>query len=224
MKIKSTLQAVVLSLGLTSAANAANYTFAYSVNAGDGVGANTVNANSTPAGLSVAVTGWTTSNLTTFNQVSVGQYGSNGLGVKNGFGDSHTVDNSGNVDFLLFYFGGASVDINTVSIGYVSGDSDFKYWIGNTGNVATLFGGTGTSVNGGGGPSSYTINGSNIFGTYILIGANPNPGNTYDNFKLSGMTVSTNSNIPGVPDAGSTVALLGLALAGLAALKRRVAA
>ncbi len=212
MKTKSILTTAVLALGLISSASAA--TFSFGGGAGDGVGTNTMNFSSTPVGTTVSVTAWTTSNQSTFSQVSVGQY-SGGLGVKNSSGDAHTVDNSGNIDMLLFAFSGP-VTLTNLSIGYVSGDSDFKYWVGNTNNVATLFGSSGTVVNGGSNPASYGISGG---GNYLLVSAKP--GDWNDSFKLSGLTFTTNSNIPGTPDAGSTLAIFGLALAGLAAAKRR---
>src|SRR6185503_7537677 len=105
MKSNIIISAAGIFLGLVSATSAA--TFSFAGGAGDGSGTNTLNFSSVPAGINVAVTGWTY-NGSTYSQVSVGQY-SGGLGVKNSSGDSHTVDNDGNVDFLRFAFS-TSVD------------------------------------------------------------------------------------------------------------------
>lgn len=53
---------------------------------------------------------------------------SGGLGVRKGRGDSHTVDNSGNNDFIAFYFS-ESVETNAVQLTSY-GDTDISVWMG----------------------------------------------------------------------------------------------
>ena len=208
------LGALLVVFASAASMQAATVNFDFTGNAGDGVGTNTRNFNSSPAGISVAVTGWAF-NGTTFIQGSVGQY-SGGLGIRNTpDDDSHTVDNSGYIDYMLFHFSQA-IDINSVSFGYVEGDSDFKYWIGNTGTIATLTGSGGFSVFGGSSPSLFNINAGNLTGTWIAIAAEPAAGDRDDHFKISAMNVSTK-----VPDSASTIMLMSLGLAGLVALRRR---
>ena len=122
---------------------------------------------------------------------------------------------------LLFSFS-QSIDLSLLTTGYVYGDSDFRYWTSTSVvTAASLFGtgSGGTDVNGGSVGASYGIAGTGI--RTLLVAASPAGGGN-DYFKVLGL--QTTSNIPGTPDAGSTVALLGLALAGLAFAKRRFAA
>lgn len=163
-----------------------------------------------------------------FVAANVGQY-SGGLGVSNTTeglnpgSPNHAVDNyPGNVDYLRFTFT-SSVTLTKVAFGWYQTDDDFKYWIGTNLTTASLLSG-GTSVNGtGAGSTGYGISGS---GNTLWIAAQPDTnawGFSY--FKVNTLTFTTGSDTTvSTPDAGSTVALLGLALAGLAFAKRRFGA
>lgn len=147
-----------------------------------------------------------------WRSASVGQY-SGGLGVTNSSGSDggspqHAVDNNGWKDYLILQFSGV-VDVGSVALGWVSGDSDFTYRIGGSlTSVRSTVGGT--SVNGGSSSASYSINAGNTADTFFSLAANPGGSNDY--FKLNAVTVDTTTR---VPDHGSTVVLLGVALVGL---------
>ncbi len=205
---------------LASAAslNAVTVNFAFTAGGSD---TTSVVKASNPTGLTATVTAWSTTNGTSWTQESITQNGSYGMGVRTDNYDSHTVDNSTRKDFLLFSFGGTSVDVNSITFGYVDGDSDFRWSVGNTNNLSTLFS-TGTDVDGVSyDPVTFNINAGNAMGTYLLLGAKPDSSN--DRFKVSGLNVSYTvpTNTPGVPDGGSTVILMGSALAGLGLIARR---
>jgi hypothetical protein len=256
MKIKAIISsASFVALCLAGPVNAATFTFGGNSNGtvGNSVGPS---GSSGVGATTVTATGFafygSSSGTATVVSRAVGQY-SGGLGVNAGStyvgsywnptyidptsNPQHTIDNNNNgngsyisVDMILFTFN-QSVTFTSLSLGYVSGDSDFRYWVGGAGSTAaSLFGtgGTGSATNGGVGgtdvsggssPADYTIGGT---GMYLLVAARP--GMTNDYFKIDGISFTTGGNIPGTPDAGSTVALLGLALAGLGFAKRRLGA
>ncbi len=91
-----------------------------------GAGSVSVNASAfsrTPAGA------WSTAYLGSFG---------GGLGVtdsgEDGAGTSHTVDNSGNMNYVLFEFS-QPVLVDSAFLGYVVTDSDMTVWIGNVPNA-----------------------------------------------------------------------------------------
>ncbi|WP_414664956.1 hypothetical protein [Horticoccus sp. 23ND18S-11] len=210
----------IAALASAASLNAVTVNFAFTVSGGD---VTTVTKASSPTGLTATVTAWSTAdNGANWTQESITQNGSYGMGVRTDSYDSHTVDNSSRKDFLLFSFGGTSVDVNSVTFGYVDGDSDFRWSVGNSNSLSSLFS-SGTDVNGVSyDPVTFNINAGNTLGQYLLIGAKP--GDTNDRFKVSGLNVSyseRSTNTPGVPDGGSTVILMGSALAGLGLIARR---
>jgi len=168
-------------------------------------------------GVSVTVTA-TSWDGSAWRTASVGRY-SEGLGVSNSSGwdansPQHATDNNGWDDYLVFQFS-EPVDVGSVYLGWVSNDSDFRYWIGNTqSDVRTTAGGTG--VSGGSSPNLYNINGGDLTGTYFSIAASLTSSNDY--FKVKKLTFE---RVPSVPDEGATAALLGLGLLGVLALRRR---
>jgi hypothetical protein len=117
---------------------------------------------------------------------------------------------------LLFSFS-SSVSLSQITLGSVSGDSDFRYWIGDSASTAdSLFGdGTGgTNVIGGSSPASYLLGGT---GFNILVSSRPFQSN--DSFRIKPLVVNNS-----VPDSGATFTILGLGCLGLAGLKRRMSA
>jgi hypothetical protein len=219
MKTTNLLSVLGLSLALATSASAVTFNFAL------GNSGLTPSKTYTVDGLTVTVTAhsWTGSNWD--GNAKVGQYNGGGLGVTNSGNDgSHTVDSSGWVDYLKFSFAPVPVDVNSVSIGYVSNnaDSDFRYWLNNSGALSST---GGTAVNGSG-PGSYNIAlGSNTEWNYLIIAADrDNSGNRNNEFKISGLTVTTTPRVPNntVPDAGSTLALFALGLMGLVGLRKRL--
>jgi hypothetical protein len=76
----------------------------------------------------VTAKAWSLNDVTgVIDSAFLGAY-SGGLGVTNTDGDSHTVDNGGNTDFVAFFFS-EEVDINSVFLS-TFGDTDMTAWIG----------------------------------------------------------------------------------------------
>ncbi|MBL9186046.1 MAG: VPDSG-CTERM sorting domain-containing protein [Opitutaceae bacterium] len=223
MKLKTLFSSAVLALGLGSVAHAATFTYNFATNGSDVL---TASPSSATAGApSVSVTAWSTTNFTSWTQGNVTQNGSAGMGARTHNNDSHTVDNGTRFEFLLFSFG-AAVDVNSFRLGYIDGDSDYRWSVGNTSNLTTLYS-TGTDgFNAPLSPSVQSINPSNILGSYLLLGTTPNSNYDDDRFKVNQLIVDYTTPPPtqGVPDSGATLILLGLGLLGLAGLKRRMAA
>lgn len=208
----------IAALASAASLHAVTVNFAFTASGSD---TTSVVKASNPTGLTATVTAWSTTNGTSWTQESITQNGSYGMGVRTDSNDSHTVDNSSRKDFLLFSFDGMSVDVNSVTFGYVDGDSDFRWSVGNTNNLSSLFA-SGTDVNGVSyDPVTFNINAGNALGSYLLLGAKPSSDN--DRFKVSGLNVSYTvpTNTPGVPDGGSTAILMGSALAVLGLISRR---
>ncbi|MBL9199697.1 MAG: VPDSG-CTERM sorting domain-containing protein [Opitutaceae bacterium] len=230
MKHTKMLTAALAAFSLAGAANAATFTYQFHGASGNVATASPTSINglavNNPANVgapTVTVTGWyTENNGGSFSSRDVRQNGTNGLGV-----GSHTVDNNGDLEYLLFYFGGASVDVNSFTIGFVdhtgwyvgsASNADYRWSVGN-GPLTTLYS-TGSNVNNDA-TGTFSVNGANALGTYFMIGVKP--GDTNDGFKVSAINFNytTPPSTQGAPDSGSTVALLGLGLLALAALKRR---
>lgn len=219
LKSSNLLSVLGLSLALASSASAITFNFT------SGNSGLSSSKTYTVDGLTVTVTAHSWSGSAWDNNAKVGQYNGYGLGVTNSANDgSHTVDSGGWVDYLKFSFAPVPADVNSVSIGYEGrdSDSDFRYWLNNTGSLSSS---GGTFVNGNG-PGNYNIAlGSNTEWNYLIIAADrDNTGNDVNEFKISGLTVTTTPRVPNnnVPDAGSTLVLFALGLAGLVGLRKRL--
>ena len=233
MKIHTYLLTAALSLGLTNAATAASFTYEFKTSGGN---VTTATPSLTPAGApTVTVTSWAKGKSSgNWFSGTITQNGSFGMGANNANSDNHTIDNStAAVDYLVFKFS-APVDVTSFLMGYISGDSDYRWAVGSPAGTLTplAFGSQAVGTNeaildslfasstgvsdGSITPTLNLIPGAN-FETYLMIGA-AYPNDTLDNFKISAVSIQTR----GVPDAGSTIALLGLSLLGLFGLQRRL--
>jgi len=219
MKTSNLLSVLGLSLALASSASAITFNFA------SGNSGLTSSKTYTVDGLTVTVTAHSWTGSAWDANAKVGQYSGGGLGVTNSGNDgSHTVDSSGWIDYLKFAFTPTPADVNSLSIGYESNDadSDFRYWLNNSGVLSST---GGTAVNGNG-PGTYNIAlGSNTEWNYLIVAADrDNTGRDNNEFKISGLTVTTTPRVPTneVPDAGSTLVLFVLGLMGLVGLRKRL--
>ncbi len=135
-----------------------------------------------------------------------------GLGVTDtsegsGAGNAHTVDNVGRVNYVLFEFS-QTVTVDSAFLGYVSGDSDIRIWIGNAHNAFNshytlsdaFLTGLGFSEVNTGGNSTRTadFNAGNISGNILVIAANPGETHPNDQFKIAELSLCVH-----VPTASS---------------------
>ncbi|MCC7192405.1 MAG: hypothetical protein IT444_06430 [Phycisphaeraceae bacterium] len=128
----------------------------------------------------------------------LGSYGG-GLGVTDsgegsGGSNSHTVDNVGRDNYVLFEFD-QSVVVDSAFLGYVVGDSDLRVWIGNATdpynnhlslNDATLAGLGFTELNlaSNGNTRTADFNSGNLAGNVLVIAASPDDTTPDDYFKI----------------------------------------
>jgi hypothetical protein len=168
-------------------------------------------------------------------QTYVGNFGaSNGLGDEKASTPNHAIDNeSGYFDMLMLSFD-SLVTLNSIDLGWISGDSDVSILAFNgTPSQISPLGKSWESLLGDGwqsagnyynvGSSPKTVNPLNISSQYWLIGAyNPlldtqvKDTNT-DYFKLQGITATKSIKVP----EPSALFLFGLGLLGLAVVRRR---
>ncbi|MBP3960447.1 hypothetical protein J8F10_34910 [Gemmata sp. G18] len=172
----------------------------------------------TSSGVSVNASAFSRDKTTgAWSTAYLGSYGG-GLGVtdtsESGSSNSHTVDNSGRDNYVLFEFS-ENVVIDSAFLGYVVGDSDLTVWIGtktgafnshlalSDGLLASLgF----TEVNlGGSSTRTANLNAALLAGNVLVIAAKT--GDSDDNFKIE--TLCLQKVKPGVYENKATVTVPG---------------
>ncbi|MDG6078588.1 PEP-CTERM sorting domain-containing protein [Erythrobacter litoralis] len=171
---------------------------------------------------SVTATGWSIDNQGVVRQGALGRW-DRGLGVLNSSTDnSHTVDNSGWIDFVVFQFN-TSVALDQVS--FFTGfnnlyDTDATIGFG---NLASAFAGDLSNFSfydlpGMRGNNVRGVNPNGSFGNTWIVGASAvNTDGHADGFKIGGFTYDTAGAVP--EPATWAMMLLGFGFAG-AAMRR----
>ena len=152
-------------------------------------------------GVSVKTSAFSRDTSGVWSTAYLGSYGG-GLGVtdgsENGSNDTHTVDNIGRDNYVLFEFS-QNVVVDSAFLGYVVGDSDLKIWIGTktdpfnnhlTLSDAVLAGLGFTEVN----ETTLTttrladLNAGGLAGNVLVIAANTGESTKDDRFKIEKLT------------------------------------
>jgi hypothetical protein len=166
----------------------------------------------------------------------VGNFGSNyGIGVEKTSSPNHAVDNEGGYYDMLMLSFDSLVTLNSIDLGWISGDSDVSILAFNgTPSQVSPLGQSWESLLSDGwqsagnyynvGSSAKVVNPLNITSKYWLIGAyninldtNKNNDKTNDYFKLQSIKVTKSVKVP----EPSAFFLFGLGLLGLVAVRRR---
>ncbi len=175
-------------------------------------------------GVTAVVTAWAETG-SSWIPAYLGQSSAYGLSNKNGSLDnSFAIDNQGYIDYVQFKFD-RPVELEGIYLDVFGSDGDFEYW---TDPGAMRPWDTGAPGSGGIGVSHESSGWASLSGItdYLLIGAehsNDRVGRTDrdDRFKIRKFAFSRPSGpANSVPEGGATLGMLGIALLGLAGLKR----
>lgn len=182
----------------------------------------------------------TTGGSGTFQTATLNLY-SGGLGItsqgESTVSPDHAIDNNGKNELLVFEFSNSLFDPASFQIGWKDTDSDIRWWIGGA-SLGANYDFTGKTFSNllGLGFTSYSSNNVPINTSTSLIGSDVgrylifapalyNTGGSdrnYDYFKISQITGQYLIQLPQNPvSEPGTAALLGIALAGLWANRRR---
>ena len=151
----------------------------------------------TTGSVSVKASGFSRDSAGTWDTAYLGSYGG-GLGVtdgsEGGSSDTHTVDNVGRKNYVLFEFN-QSVIVDSAFLGYVVNDSDLTVWIGTKAdpfnNHQTLsdafltgLGFTETNLTGLATTRTADLNAGNLAGNVLVIAADVDDVDPEDRFKI----------------------------------------
>lgn len=140
---------------------------------------------------------WSTAYLGSYSGGPGVTDGSEGQGLNN----SHTVDNIGRDNYVLFEFS-QNVIADSAFLGYVVGDSDMKIWIGTKADafnshitlsdaaLASL-GFSEVNLTNSSKPRLADFNAGNFSGNVLVIAADPGDTTSDDQFKIQNITVAT---------------------------------
>ena len=166
----------------------------------DGTDGNSRSYTDAATGVSVTANAWSRDKIVgTWSKAYLGAY-AGGLGVTDksegcGCGGTHTIDNNGRDNYVVYQFSQA-VTVDRAYLGYVFGDSDATVWIGRTdapitnmsNSVLTALGFS--EVNVGAGSTRWAdINADQISGNVLVMAAKQ--GECNDFFKIGKLEVST---------------------------------
>jgi hypothetical protein len=155
-----------------------------------------------------------------------------GLGVTNAPGDnSHTVDNNGYSDFVVFEFS-AAVNVTGYELSKFGDDADTSWYVGNLAagfdftnktladlNALGLTGGTNSWSSSDTSPLESISTG--VSGNYLILAANFGASDRDDKFKLR--TITATQHTPDAVPEPSTIILMGSGLVAFGCIARQKA-
>lgn len=223
--MKASIIPLALGLAFGSAAYATTV-FDYTIgNLGQGSGNNSIvrtQGNETVTATAVAMTG---NNSTTFQWATLGQYSGFGLGVcdqleVNCGSPQHEVDDSGQLDFVMFHFSAMVTSVSITVTPVCNCDTNASYYVGNgfspMGQTLLQLGGATNSTEGSKNTTrTITLTGLGNGVDSVLFGASVIGNNNF--FKIESLSVTQAAT---APEPG-TMAMAGAALIGLGLLGRK---